>query len=87
MDAQTVGILVALVGVLKGKDVWDYLKARSENKNKGQDKVIDIYEKQINSLEKELHDLRELQEKLVLRMQAKMHKTRGASKIAKPKGT
>ena len=85
MDAQTVGIIVALIGVLKGKDVWDYLKSRSDSKSKGNDKVIDIYEKRISDLERELSELRELQEKIVLRMQTKILKTRGASKISKPK--
>ena len=59
MDAQTITIIVALVGVLKGKDVWDYLKSRSESKNKGNEKVIDIYEKRINDLECEVKELKQ----------------------------
>jgi hypothetical protein len=85
MDAQTVGIVIALIGVLKGKDLWDYLKARSDNENKGQDKVIGIYEKRIQELEAELKELKEAQEKLMHRMHIKMMKTRGAKGAAKTK--
>lgn len=80
MNTETIGIIIALIGVLKGKDIWDYLKSRSENKSKGQDKVIQIYEKRIKDLEQELQDLKIAQEKLISRMQTKILKTRGAKK-------
>ena len=77
MDAQTITIIVALVGVLKGKDVWDYLKSRSESKNKGNEKVIDIYEKRINDLESEVKELKQKHEDLIIRFQTKTLKSRG----------
>ena len=77
MDAQTITIIVALVGVLKGKDVWDYLKSRSESKNKGNEKVIDIYEKRINDLECEVKELKQKHEDLIIRFQSKTLKSRG----------
>jgi len=27
-----IGIVIALIGVLKGKDIWDYLKSLNETK-------------------------------------------------------
>jgi hypothetical protein len=81
MDAQTITIIVALVGVLKGKDVWDYLKSRSESKNKGNEKVIDIYEKRINDLECEVKELKLKHEDLIIRFQTKTLKSRGRKEV------
>ena len=44
MEPTTIGIILALIGVLKGNDIWDYLKSRNESKSKGTEKVIEIYE-------------------------------------------
>ena len=81
MDAQTITIIVALIGVLKGKDVWDYLKSRSESKNKGNEKVIDIYEKRINDLECEVKELKLKHEDLIIRFQTKTLKSRGRKEV------
>jgi vacuolar-type H+-ATPase subunit I/STV1 len=78
MDSQTIVIITALIGVLKGKDVWDYLKSRSESSHKGHDKVIDIYEKRIVDLEEEVKQLKTKQEELIARIQTKMLKSRGS---------
>ena len=78
MDSQTIVIITALIGVLKGKDVWDYLKSRSESSHKGHDKVIDIYEKRIVDLEEEVKQLKNNQEELIARIQTKMLKSRGS---------
>jgi len=32
-QVSIIGIVVALIGVLKGKDVWDYFKSRNELKH------------------------------------------------------
>lgn len=77
MDAQTITIIVALVGVLKGKDVWEYLKARAVSKDKGNEKVIDIYEKRIEDLEAEIKEIKQKYEDLMLRFQTKALKSRG----------
>jgi len=77
MDAQTITIIVALVGVLKGKDVWEYLKSRNESNSKGHEKVIDIYEKRIEALETEVKELQQKHEDLILRFQTKALKSRG----------
>ena len=78
MDSQTIVIITALIGVLKGKDVWDYLKSRSESSHKGHDKIIDIYEKRIVDLEEEVKQLKNKQEELIARIQTKMLKSRGS---------
>ena len=77
MDAQTITIIVALVGVLKGKDVWEYLKTRAASKDRGNEKVIDIYEKRIEALEAEVKELKQKHEDLILRFQNKALKSRG----------
>lgn len=80
MDAQMIGIILALIGVLKGKDVWDYLKARNDSKSKSDNKVIDIYEKRIADLELEVKELKQKHEELINRMQTKILKSRGNQK-------
>ena len=80
MDAQTIVIITALIGILKGKDVWEYFKFRIENKSKGNDKIIDIYEKRILSLESEIKELRDKQDELLKRMESKILKRRGTKK-------
>ena len=77
MDAQTITIIVTLIGVLKGKDVWEYLKARAASKDRGNEKVIDIYEKRIQDLEAEVKELKQKHEDLILRFQTKALKSRG----------
>ena len=83
MDAQMVGIILALIGVLKGKDLWDYLKSRTDSKAKSDNKVIDIYEKRIADLELEVKELKQKHEELINRMQTKIIKSRG-TKHKKP---
>lgn len=78
MDAQMVGIIIALIGVLKGKDIWNYLKSRNDSKTKTDNKVIDIYEKRIADLELEIKELKQKYEDLLNRMQTKIIKSRGA---------
>lgn len=77
MDAQTITIIVALIGVLKGKDVWEYLKSRNDSKSKTDSKIIEIYEKRILDLEQEVAELRKRQDELIERMQTKIIKSRG----------
>ena len=85
MDAQMIGIILALIGVLKGKDVWDYLRSRTESKNRSDNKVIDIYEKRIADLELEVKELKQKHEELINRMQTKIIKSRGnQNKSRKP---
>lgn len=85
MDAQMIGIILALIGVLKGKDVWDYLRSRTESKNRSDNKVIDIYEKRIADLELEVKELKQKHEELINRMQTKIIKSRGnQAKSRKP---
>jgi hypothetical protein len=81
MDAQTIAIIVALIGILKGKEVWSYLKSRVESKNKGNEKVIDIYEKRIKDLENEVKELKQKHEDLILRFQTKTIRSRGKKEV------
>jgi len=71
------GIAVALIGVLKGKDVWDYLRVRHETKHKGTDKVIEIYEKQILEYKGKISQLEAQIEMLRNKFAAKITKSRG----------
>lgn len=53
-EYSIIGIALALIGVLKGKDIWDFLKSWIEAKGKKDDRVIEFYEKQIKEYEKKL---------------------------------
>ena len=81
MDTQTIGIIVALIGVLKGKDIWDYLKSRSEHKHKDHDKIIEIYEVQISDLKTKIREHEKRMEYLVLKLEQKIAKSRGKKEI------
>lgn len=81
MDTQTIGIIVALIGVLKGKDIWDYLKSRNEHKHKDHDKIIEIYEAQISDLKAKIREHEKRMEYLVLKLEQKIAKSRGKKEI------
>lgn len=72
-----IGIVIALIGVLKGKDVWEYFKSRNELKASGNNKVITIYETQINDLKERIKLLEERQELLITKLENKITKSRG----------
>jgi hypothetical protein len=76
-DPSTITIIVALIGILKGKDIWEYLKSRHESKHKGSDKVIQIYEMQIAELKDSIKELKEKVEILSQRLEKKTFKSRG----------
>jgi hypothetical protein len=76
-EYSIIGIIVALVGILKGKDVWDYLKSVNENKIKEHDKIILIYENQIIELKDKIVQLEKKIEDLILRFEQKITKSRG----------
>ncbi len=76
-QVSIIGIVVALIGVLKGKDVWDYFKSRNELKASGNNKVITIYEEQINELKKRIDLLEQRNEMLIEKLQSKITKSRG----------
>jgi hypothetical protein len=80
MDAQTITVIITLIGILKGKDVWEYLRVRTVSKDKGNEKIINIYEKQIQDLEIEIKELKQKYEDLILRFQIKTFKSRGKRK-------
>jgi predicted RNase H-like nuclease (RuvC/YqgF family) len=79
-DPTTITVILALIGILKGKDIWEYLKSRSESKNKGNEKVIEIYETQIADLKNEIKELKNKNCDLVKRLEGKMLKSRGKKK-------
>ena len=76
-QVSIIGIVVALIGVLKGKDVWDYFKSRNELKASVNNKVITIYEDQINELKKRIELLEQRIEMLIEKLQSKITKSRG----------
>jgi predicted RNase H-like nuclease (RuvC/YqgF family) len=80
MEPTTIGIILALIGVLKGKDIWDYLKSRNESKTKGNEKVIEIYETQIADLKNEIKELKNKNCDLIKRLEEKMLRSRGKKK-------
>ena len=80
MEPTTIGIILALIGVLKGKDIWDYLKSRNESKTKGNEKVIEIYESQIADLKNEIKELKNKNCDLIKRLEEKMLRSRGKKK-------
>jgi len=80
MEPTTIGIILALIGVLKGKDIWDYLKSRNESKSKGTEKVIEIYEAQIIELKDKIREHEKQIEYLVLKLEEKMLRSRGKRK-------
>lgn len=79
-DPTTISVIVALIGILKGKDIWEYLKSRNESKNKGAEKVIEIYEVQITELKNEVKILKSRVDELTERLQGKILKSRGKKK-------
>ncbi len=70
-------IILALIGVLKGKDVWDYFKSKNELKASGNNKVITIYEDQITELKKRIEYLESKNETLITKIESKITKSRG----------
>jgi low affinity Fe/Cu permease len=72
-----IGIILALIGVLKGKDVWDYFKSKNELKASGNNKVITIYEDQITELKKRIEYLESKNETLITKIESKITKSRG----------
>lgn len=72
-----IGIILALIGVLKGKDVWEYFKSKNELKASGNNKVITIYEDQITELKKTIEKLESKNEALIQKLESKITKSRG----------
>ena len=72
-----IGIILALIGVLKGKDVWEYFKSKNELKASGNNKVITIYEDQITELKKRIEQLESKNEGLIQKLESKITKSRG----------
>ena len=72
-----IGILIALVGVLTGKDIWEFLKHLTDSKNKSNDKVVLIYETQISELKERIKELEAKQEVLIEKLEAKITRSRG----------
>ena len=79
-DPTTITVILALIGILKGKDVWEYLKSRHDSKHKGSEKVIEIYETQISELKDEVKILKTRVDDLTERLQGKILKSRGKKK-------
>ena len=72
-----IGIILALIGVLKGKDVWEYFKSKNELKASGNNKVITIYEDQITELKKRIEYLESKNETLITKIESTITKSRG----------
>jgi len=76
-EYSIIGILIALVGVLKGKDIWEFLKHLTDRKSKSNDKVVSIYETQIQELKDRIKILEDKQEHLIKKLESKITKSRG----------
>lgn len=79
-EYSIIGIVIAVIGILKGKDVWDYLKSLNETKIKEHDKIILIYENQILELKNKIKEHEKRMEYLVLKLEQKATKSRGRTK-------
>ena len=78
-ETSVVGMILALIGIFKGKDIWEFFKHRATIKSKTNDKVIEIYEKQLNTCETKVQLLETKNEKLSKRFETKL-KSRGKTK-------
>lgn len=72
-----VGIIIALIGILKGKEIWSFLKHLIDNKSKSNDKIVSIYEAQISELKQKIKELELKQEALIEKLESKITKSRG----------
>ena len=72
-----IGIVIALIGVLKGKDIWDYLKSLNETKQTNNQKILDIYSKQIEDCEEKNKNLERKTDLLTTRLQKLILKSKG----------
>ena len=72
-----IGIVIALIGVLKGKDIWDYLKSLNETKQTNNQKILDIYSKQIEDCEEKNKNLERKTDLLTTRLQKHILKSKG----------
>lgn len=79
-EYSIIGVAIALIGILKGKDIWDYLKSLNETKIKEHDKIILIYENQIIELKNKIKEHEKRMEYLVLKLEQKINKSRGKTK-------
>ena len=79
-EYSIIGIIIALIGILKGKDIWDYLKSLNESKIKEHDKIITIYENQIVELKNKIVQLENKIEDLTKKIEQKITKSRGKIK-------
>lgn len=79
-EYSIIGIILALIGILKGKELWDYLKSINENKVKEHNKIISIYENQIAELKLKIKEHEKRMEYLVLKLEQKITKSRGKTK-------
>jgi hypothetical protein len=70
-----IGVLIALIGVLKGKEVWEYLKSR--NDSKGNKDLIKLYETQLNECKERSDELIKKNEALSERLQKHLLKSKG----------
>ena len=82
-ETSIVGLILALIGILKGKDIWEFFKHRSEIKRKTNDKIIEVYEKQLNNCEDKLKNAENKNEQLTKRFESKL-KSRGSKNKTNP---
>jgi hypothetical protein len=78
-ETSIVGIVLAVIGILKGKDIWEFFKHRADVKSKSTDKVIEVYEKQLTNCETKVQNLEIKNEQLAKRFESKL-KSRGAKR-------
>lgn len=79
-EYSIIGIIITLIGILKGKDIWDYLKSLNENKITQHNKIILIYENQIIELKNKIIQLEKKIDDLTKKIEQKITKSRGKIK-------
>lgn len=71
------GIIIALITVLKGKDIWDYLRSINESKTNSNQKLMDVYKQQLDECQERSKNAERKNELLTSRLEKHILKSKG----------
>jgi membrane protein involved in colicin uptake len=70
----TIGsIFLAVIGIFKRQAIWNYLTERNKNASKKDDRLIELYERQINELREDKAALQERIDNLIQQATRRRH--------------
>lgn len=69
-EYSIIGIILAIIGIFKGQDIWTYLTKRAESKNKGSQDLLE-------HLKNDLKECKENNESIRKRLEKYITKSRG----------